>query len=206
MSRSRRASAEKFSACRAAKVKAARSAWKRCSTPGRSTLTATARGPPAVSTVARCTCAIEAAATGGPKARKHRFERLAERGGDRRFGLALRERRHLVLQPFEIFGECRADHVRPRRQKLAEFDVARAEPGQRRRQAGVRCAGRAPFDQARQPQERPRRNRHGGRIDDAEHALAGEHEAGAAETDEMRGSGDHKRQPQCSATMPPVIC
>ena len=138
--------------------------------------------------------------------RKHRFERLAERGGDRRFGLSLRERRHLVLQPLEILGERRADHVRPRRQELAEFDVARAEPGQRRRQARVRGAGRSPFDQARQPQERPRRHRHGSRIDDAEHALAGEHEAGAAETDEMRGSGDHKRQPQCSATMPPVIC
>ena len=39
----------------------------------------------------------------------------------------------------------------------------------------------------------------------AEHAFAGEHEAGAAETDKMRGSGDHKRQPECSATMPPVI-
>src|SRR6202035_6181504 len=74
------------------------------------------------------------------------------------------------------------------------------------RQARVRGAAGAPLEQARQPQERPRRNRHGSRIDDADHALAGEHEAGAAETDEMRGSGDHKRQPQCSATMPPVIC
>ena len=50
-----------------------------------------------------------------------------------------------------------------------------------------------------------RRSRHGGRIDDAENAFAGEHEAGAAETDEMRGAGDHKRQPECSATMPPLI-
>ena len=39
----------------------------------------------------------------------------------------------------------------------------------------------------------------------AENAFAREHEAGAAEADEMRGSGDHKRQPECSATMPPDI-
>ena len=35
--------------------------------PGRSTLTATARGSPAVATVALCTWAIEAAAIDGPK-------------------------------------------------------------------------------------------------------------------------------------------
>ena len=76
MSRNRRASADKFSACSAAKVKAPRSAWKRFSTPGRNTLTATARGSPAVSTVARCTCAIEAAATGGPKLENTAFSGL----------------------------------------------------------------------------------------------------------------------------------
>ena len=76
-SRSRRASAERSSAWRATKLKARRSAWKRCSTPGRSTLTATARGPSAVATSARCTCAIEAAATAGPEAREHRARRPA---------------------------------------------------------------------------------------------------------------------------------
>ena len=39
----------------------------------------------------------------------------------------------------------------------------------------------------------------------AENAFAGEHETGAAETNEMRGAGNHKRQPECSATIPPVI-
>ena len=32
------------------------------------------------------------------------------------------------------------------------------------------------------------------------------HKAGTAKANDVRRSGDHKRQPQCSATMPPVIC
>ena len=93
----------------------------------------------------------------------------------------------------------------PRRQELAELDVARPEPRERRRQPRFHSpAGRA-LEQPRDAQQRPRRRRHQRRIDGAEHALAGEHEAGSAETDEMRGTGDHKRQPECNATMPPVI-
>ena len=75
-----------------------------------------------------------------PKMREHRVDRPAERGRDHRFRLALRKRRHLVLQPFEIAGERRADDIRPRRQELAELDVARPEPGQRRRQPRFRAA------------------------------------------------------------------
>ncbi len=65
--RSRRASADSASARRAANVKASRSTRKRCSMLGRSTLTATGLRPAGVSISARCTCAIEAAATAGPK-------------------------------------------------------------------------------------------------------------------------------------------
>ncbi len=36
--------------------------------------------------------------------------------------------------------------------------------------------------------KRPRRYRHRGRIDDAEHAFAGEYEAGAGEAEQMRGA------------------
>ena len=43
------------------------------------------------------------------------------------------------------------------------------------------------------------------RIDQREHALAREHEAGAGEAEEMGDAADHKRQPECSATTPPVI-
>ena len=55
-----------LSALRAAKMKASRSTAKRRSMPGRSTFTATGFGPSAMTTSARCTCAIEAAATAGP--------------------------------------------------------------------------------------------------------------------------------------------
>ena len=34
------------------------------------------------------------------------------------------------------------------------------------------------------------------RIDDAEHAFAGENEAGAGQAEQMREAGDHKRQPE----------
>ena len=139
------------------------------------------------------------------KMREHRADRPAERGRDHRFRLVLRKRRHLVLQPFEIAGEHCTDNIRARRQELPELDVARPEPRERRRQPRFHSpAGRA-LEQPRDTQQRPRRRRHHRRIDGAEHALAGEHEAGSAETDEMRGTGDHKRQPECNATIPPVI-
>ena len=59
--------ARKLSALRAAKKKASRSDLKRRSTPGRRIFTATGLRAPSFSTSARCTCAIEAAATAGPK-------------------------------------------------------------------------------------------------------------------------------------------
>ena len=58
-------------------------------------------------------------------------QRLAERGDDHRLGLGLRERRHLVLQRFQIARQRHADDVGPRRQELAELDVGRPELGQR---------------------------------------------------------------------------
>ncbi len=45
--------------------------------------------------------------------------------------------------------------------------------------------------------------RHQARIDDAEHALARKHETGAGEPRDVGRSRDHKRQPECNATMPP---
>ena len=204
-SRRRRASAEKLSALRATKVKASRSARKRRSIPGRTIFTATARRPSAVATSPRCTCAIEAAATARTEARKHLAQRLAERRRDRRLGFGLRKRRHLVLQAFEIARERNADDIGPRRQELAELDVGRAEPGERSRKPRIGGAACRALDQPRDAQRRPRGKRQRRRIDQAEHAFAGEHEAGAAETQQMCGAGDHKRQPECNATMPPVI-
>ncbi len=65
--RSRRASADIASICRAANMNASRSTLKLCATFGRSTLTATTRRTPLLSISARCTWAIEAAAIAGPK-------------------------------------------------------------------------------------------------------------------------------------------
>ena len=139
------------------------------------------------------------------EARKYRPDRPAERGGDRPLRLGLRKWRHVVLQLLEIARQRHADHVRSRRQELAELDIAWPEPRERRRQPRLRRAARGPLDETRQTQAETRRCRQHRRIDEAEHALAGEHEPGVAETKEMRGAGDHKRQPQCSATIPPVI-
>jgi hypothetical protein len=112
----------------------------------------------------------------------------------------------VVLQPLEVPCQRGTDHVRPCRQELAELDVTRPQPRQRRGQPRIGRTFVAALEQPRDPQQRPRRHRYRGRIDQAKHALAGEHKAGATEADDMRGSGDHKRQPICSATMPPVIC
>ena len=40
-------------------------------------------------------------------------------------------------------------------------------------------------------------------IDDAENALTREHETGAGKPRDVGHCGNHKRQPECNATMPP---
>ena len=139
------------------------------------------------------------------EAEEHRVDRAAERSGDHRFGFLLREGRHPILQMLEIAGERGADHVRTGGEKLSKLDVARAEPRQRGGKARIGGAARRPFEQTREAHQRTRRRRNERRIDRAENALAGEDEAGATKTQQLRGSGDHKRQPECSVTMPPLI-
>ncbi len=135
---------------------------------------------------------------------KHIGQRAFQRGGDDRFGLGLRERRQLVLQAFEVARHLDADHVGPRRQHLAELDIGRAEPGQRPRQprAGL---GIAALDQPRHAQHEAQRRRQRLRIDHGEGALAGNDKGCAGQAQDMRDRGNHKRQPECSATMPPDI-
>ena len=142
---------------------------------------------------------------GRTEACEHGAERLAERRGHRRFRFLLRERWHLVLQPFEIARERGADDVRPGRQELAELHVTRPELRQRGRQPRFRRAVRRALEHAGQTQCYPRRRGHHRRVDQTEHALTGEHEPGTAEPDEMRRSGNHRRQPRCSATIPPLM-
>ena len=104
--------------------------------PGRSTLTATARFAPSSPAIsALCTWAIDAAATGG------------ENDGEERRRPACRRRLAIVARASSsgngsissrsrpsVVGGVAADDVRPGRQELAELDVGRPEPVERRGQ------------------------------------------------------------------------
>ncbi len=127
-----------------------------------------------------------------PEAREQFIERLAERARNRRLGIGLRERRHLVLQAFEVARERRPDHVGPRRQELAELDIGRPELGERGGEAHGRALAGRPFDQARAGERRACRQRQWFGIDQRQHSLAREYEAGAAEAGEMSEGGDHE--------------
>ena len=154
---------------------------------------------------------MEAAATERPEAGVDHVQRLAERGDDCGFRFGLRKRRQLVLQAFQVARDRMADHVGAGGEELAELDVSRPQPCQRGGEPVAAFAGAAPLDQAAE-RHRPfgaERQRPG--VDQRQHALAREHEAGAAETEKVGGGGDHAAtiysfQPECSATTPPVIC
>ena len=62
-----------------------------------------------------------------------------------------------------------------------------------------------PFGEPRELQAKTRRRGQGRGIDEAEHALASENVTRACKTKQMAGRSDHRRQPECSATMPPLI-
>ena len=124
-------------------------------------------------------------------------------------GLLARERRHAVLQPLEVARDGDADDVGPGRQELAELDVGRAEPRQRRREPGGAVAERRGARSAAPGagQAAPGRRQHA-RIDERERALARQHEAGAdvARRDGARSLEHDVRSSSRSgcATMPPV--
>ena len=137
-----------------------------------------------------------------PEADKGLRHRAFQRQGDDGFGLGLRKRRQPVLQAFQIARHCDADDVGPGRQKLSELQIGRAEPRQRARQTRAGF-GAGAFDQPRHPQRELAGRRHQARIDDAEHAFAREHVSGADQPRDVGRRRDHKRQPECNATMPP---
>ena len=79
----------------------------------------------------------------------------------------------------QIARERGADNVGSRRQELAEFHVGRAEARESGREPRGRARIRWPFDDAGHAQSRARRQWQGPGIDQAKHALACEHVAGA---------------------------
>ena len=113
----------------------------------------------------------------------------------------------LSCSGFEIARERDADHVGPRRQELAELDVGRPEPGQRGRQARFAAPRRWPAARS------AARARKRGRAGTGSCAGSTSRTRPRARTRSRRGRdgrdarepGDHNRQPECSATMPPVM-
>ena len=93
---------------------------------------------PLRSTSPRCTCAIEAAATAGPRLANACVIRAFQRGRDHGFGLGLRERRQPVLQAFEVARQHDADHVGPGGEKLSELEIGRARAASARATAAGR--------------------------------------------------------------------
>ena len=121
---------------------------------------------------------------------------------DHGFGLCLREGRQAILKILKVARHGHADHVGAGGEELTEFNVSRTEARQRARQAAAR-GGSTPFDQPRHADGELRLWRQRRGISEAEDALAREHVEGACESRGMNECRDHKRQPECSATMPP---
>ena len=165
------------------------------------------RAPSAVARRAWWTWAIEAAATGSPNSAKSSSmgrPRAAStdrapppRAGRAACGPAAASRSRAA-------GD--ADDVGPGRQELAELDVGRPEPRQRRREAGGAVAGIAPLDQSGEAQAEARRRRQHARIDEARarpRAPGRSRPAGCARDGRCRRSRQ-SFQPEWIATMPPV--
>jgi hypothetical protein len=116
--------------------------------------------------------------------RKGLRHRSFQRRRDHGFGFGLRKRRQAILQAFQVTRHRDADHIGPRRQELAEFQIGGSQPRQRPRQprAGF---GAGPLDQPGEAQRQLSGRRHQAWIDDAEDALAREHETGAGKPRHM---------------------
>ena len=136
------------------------------------------------------------------EARKGLCYRAFQRGRDHGLRLGLRERRQPVLQGLEVARHPDADDVGAGREKLAELEIGGPHPLQRARKARSRL-GAAALDQPRDLQRELSGRRHQRGIDGAEHALTCEHDAGAGQPRDVGERRDHKRQPECNATMPP---
>src|SRR5262245_20201205 len=132
-------------------------------------------------------------------------DRFIERGRHGRLRLGLRERRHLVLQAFEVVSDRGADDIRPCREKLAELDIGGTEPRQSRGEPAFTALCARSLKQTRNRYTGPGRPRQRARIDQRKYAFARKHEAGASKAGKMKNASDHNRQPEWSATTPPVI-
>ena len=153
--------------------------------PGRRTLTATAlRSPLRVDLRAVHLC-DRCGGDGGSEACIKCRKRLVERGNNRCFGFALRKRRHLVLETFEVASDRRADDIRPRREKLSELDIGRPELGQSGGKAALTAFRSRPLDQPGKRDGGLGRQRQGPRIDQSKDTLARKYKSSAGQAEQM---------------------
>ncbi len=138
----------------------------------------------------------------GTEARKRLRYRTLQRQRNGGLGFALRKRRQPVLQAFQIARHDDADHIGPCGEKLPKLEIGGPEPRQRARQMRTGF-GAGALDQSRNAKRELPGRRHQARIDHAEYALAREHETGAGQPRDVSQCRNHKRQPECNATMPP---
>ncbi len=169
--------------------------------------------PRGVATSARCTCAIEAAATGGAEGDEQIVDGWpieAPRRSPRRRACGTAPSCPAAL---EIARDVGADDIGPRRQELAELDVGRPEPVQRRRQPSPRPSLRAAAARSAAPARAAawaaRRQRRGSTQREARpraRARSRRAPGGPRWQIAREACGDHQSfQPECSAAMPPVM-
>ena len=119
---------------------------------------------------------------------EQRIDRRAERGFQRGDSSGAVDRRHAVLELLQFDRDPRSNDVGPRGEELAELDVGRAEPVDRRRQAAetLRAAPRQEIGE-KQRQAGERRQRRGIEIDEG--AFAGEDVAGPSQPENVSKVG-----------------
>ena len=136
------------------------------------------------------------------EAGKSLCHRPIQRLRDNGFSFGLRKRRQPVLQAFQIARHHHADDIGTGGEELAELQVSRSEPRQRPREAWTGF-GSGSLDDPSQAKRELSGGRYQRRINDTEHPFAREHKTGAGEPRDVGQGRDHKRQPECTATMPP---
>ena len=132
-------------------------------------------------------------------------ERFAQADGDGGLRFGLRERRHLVLQAFEIARDVGADHVGAGGEELAELDVSRPQPAERGGQPALAGLGARPLEEPGQCDRGLRQAVAAAACQRARTRPRARTRSRRAPDARMREPGDHKRQPECNATTPPVI-
>ena len=115
-----------------------------------------------------------------------------ERGFDCRDRLLKRKRRHAILQFLQLTRRIDADDIRPRRQKLSQFDVGRPKLRHGAGQPLWILARAAAGDQLGETKRHTRRWRQNSRIHVRKYAFARENPARVGQTRYVTESSKHR--------------